>query len=393
MNEMSTEQTAVIAAESGALSDRLTILHVGDVFLDGPVRRLRRDTKERRREELRAAFERFMQRVDEERAHLVVFSGNLIDGKYAGEDTLSFLLNAFANRPQCHFVIAPGAHDPYTDESIYRSKRLPRNVHIFGEEVLGGYSFPELPLKLYGWGWRAEATSCAPLSGAHQTRGDSFVVLCGHAREDNGALAPNADAIAAFGAHYTALSGAPHDGFHRAGDGIYSYSGGFEGRETGELGEMTGGYIRISAEREDGGWSMKVARVPLDTYSYVTARLDVSHLSSADGARPRLEALVSEGGYGEKTILHVILCGSVPISADFSGLEGETYGVYSLWVDDRTVPTDTDGRLLQEMNARGELYRHFYPKMMEGSEEECARAARAFRIGYAALRGEDFAKF
>ncbi len=393
MEETSTEQASLTSAASESPSDRLTILHLGDVFLDGPVRRLRRDTKERRREELRDAFAHFMQRVDEEKAHAVIFSGNLIDGRYAGEDTLSFLLNAFSARPWCHFVIAPGPYDPYTDESIYRSRRLPRNVHVFGEEVLGGYNFPELPLMVYGWGRRAETGAVAPLTGAHQARGERFVVLCGHTLQDGEAQTPNEDAIAAFGAHYTALSGAPHDGFHRAGDGIYAYSGGFEGRETEEVGEMTGGYIRISAERQAGGWSMKVARIPLDTYSYATVRLDVSHLCTADEARPRLMSLVREGGYGEKTVLHVILCGSVPINADFSGLEGEECCVYSLWIEDRTVPTDTDGSLLQEMNARGELYRYFYPKMMEGSEEECARFARAFRIGYAALRGEDFAKY
>lgn len=391
MDEIKAEGSAP-SSRDGAFVERLAILHAGDVFLDGPVRRLRRDTKEHRREELREAFETFMHRVDEENADMVVFSGNLLDGRYVGEDTLAFLLKVFEARPRCHFVIAPGPLDPYTDDCIYRSRRLPRNVHVFIEEVLGGYNFPELPLKVYGWGHRAEKMSCAPLVGAHQTRGDQFVVLCGHAVLGKEGAPLDVGAVAAFGAHYTALSGAPHDGFHRAGDGIYAYSGAFEGREMEEIGAVTGGYIRVLAEKREGGWTVDATRVPLDTYSYVTARLDVSHLSSADEARRRLEALIEEGGYDAKTVLRIILSGSVPIHASFAGLENGSYGVYSLWITDHTVPTDTDGRLLQEMNARGELYRYFYPKMMEGTEEECARAARAFRIGYAALLGEDFAK-
>ena len=117
--------------------ERLTILHVGDVFLDGPVGRLRRDTKEQRRKELRAAFESFLNVVDEEAVDVVVFSGNLIDGRYAGDGTLTFLLRAFEQRPRCHFVIAPGPNDPYDETSIYRSKRFPRNVHVFFDETLG----------------------------------------------------------------------------------------------------------------------------------------------------------------------------------------------------------------------------------------------------------------
>ena len=73
----------------------LTVLHVGDVFLDGPVGRLRRDTKERRREELRGSFELFMQRVASEGADAVVFSGNLLDGRYAENGTLTSIKNFF----------------------------------------------------------------------------------------------------------------------------------------------------------------------------------------------------------------------------------------------------------------------------------------------------------
>lgn len=370
----------------------LTVLHSGDVFLDGPVRRLRRDKREHRRAELREAFCAFMRRVDEEKADLVVFSGNLLDGKYVGDDTLTFLLDAFCARPHCHFAIAPGPSDPYNEESIYRSKRLPRNVHIFLEEVLGCYNFPELPLSVYGWGYRSESCTHAPLSNVYRNRNDRFTVLCGYTELSSGKAPLDEAAIAAFGAHYTALSGAQHDGFRKAGDAIYSYSGSFEGRESKEVGAVTGGYTRVRATKHEDGWTVDVARIPLDTYSYVTVRLDVTGLSSVTEARTRLVPMIAEAGYDLKTVLRVILCGEVPLCADFAELENGDYGVYSLWVDDRTVPTDTEGTLVREMNARGELYRYFYPQMHEGGEEDRARAARAFRIAYAALRGEDFAK-
>lgn len=375
--------------KEGQEKDVLTILHLGDVFLDSPVRRLRRDTREHRRAELREAFSAFMTRVVEERADLVVFSGNLLDGRYVSDGTLKFLLDSFSACPQCHFVIAPGPWDPYDEKSIYRSKRLPSNVHVFLEEIVGCYNILGAPLSVYGWGFREESCKNAPLVGVHRTRNDRFTVLCGYTEMTEGKAPVDEESLAAFGAHYVALSGRAHDGFHRAGDGIYAYSGAFEGRPTTEIGVNTGGYIRVSAKRRSDGWEVEATHVPLGTYSYVTARLDVSHLSSADEVRPRLERLIREGGYGPKTVLRIILSGSVPLGASFEGLDGGDYGVYSLWISDFTVPTDTDGVLLKEMTVRGELYRHFYPAMTEGSEEERASAARAFRLGYAALLGEE----
>lgn len=378
-----------------ASEQTLTVLHVGDVFLDGPVGRLRRDTKEHRREELREAFEGFMQRVVEEKADAVVFSGNLLDGKYAENGTLTFLLGIFEDHPECHFVIAPGPCDPYDAKGIYASKRWPRNVHIFAEEVLGTYNFPDLPLTVYGWGYRSSECTHAPLSGAHKPASDRFSLLCGYTRLDASAQhAPvSRELLAAFGAHYAALSGGIHDGFHRAGEGVYAYSGTFEGRDGSDAEEQCGGYIRIRATKGEGGWAVDLKRVPLNTYSYVTERIDVSHLSDARAAQRLLDARIREKGYGEKTVLRVILCGTVPLRASFEGLDDGGAGLYSLWVEDRTLPTDGCDHLFREMNARGELYRHFYPKMTSGSEKECARAARAFRVAYAALLGEDFAKY
>ena len=395
MENVQADAVAPVATDADRVPERLTILHLGDVLLDGPVQRLRRDTKEHRREELRESFEDFMRCVETEKANAVIFSGNLLDGRYAEDDTLTFLIKAFAAHPSCHFVIAPGPRDPYVKESIYRSKRLPRNVHVFVEEIVGLFSFTDIPLTVYGWGYQGETSPHAPLSSVHRTPNDRFTVLCGYTQMDADAtLSPiDTTALADFAAHYAAFTGKAHDGFHRVGDGVYAYSGSFEGHDVREGEAETGGYVRLCAKRREGGWSVEATRVPIGTYAYVTERLDVSHLSTAEEAKTRLRARIAARGHGERTVLRVILCGSVSLDASFAGVESEDYGVYSLWVEDRTVPTDNGDLLLQEMNARGELYRYFYPKMTDGPEEDRARAARAFRIGYAALLGEDFAKF
>lgn len=378
------------ASQNGG-ARKLTILHAGDVFLDGPIGRLRRDTKERRREELRESFLAFLSRAREEEADAVLFSGNLLDGAFAGDSTLRFLASAFEGYPEILFFIAPGPADAVTADSVYRSYRLPANVHVFGEEVLGSFEAPSLPLTVYGWGYASRSCRHAPISGEQAHGGDRLHVLCGYTLlSEDGERAPlTADALAAFGAHYAALSGGAHDGFHRVGDTVYAYSGVFEGHD--DFGAGLGGYVRIRAEECAGGWRLTPERVALDTYSYVEDSLDVSHLSDAEALVPRIAQHILRRGYGERTVLKLVLRGSVPIKTDFRlGEITDSFGLYAIKLEDRTVPTDVGENLLRQMNAAGELYRHFYPLMTEGEEEERVRAARAFRMAYAALLGEDF---
>ena len=372
----------------------LRILQCTDVLLDGPRARVRRDGVEQRRMALRDAFTAFMTRVREEEADAVLFCGNLLDGAYATDDTLTYLIRAFSENSNCHFIIAPGPRDPYDEQSIYRSRRFPHNVHVFSEEVASSFSFPDLPLTVYGWGYRTSRFSHAPLVGVSRVPTERFTVLCGHAllQNEEGVCPLSHEDVASFGAHYTALGGGPHEGFLRVGSGICSTAGAFDISDfNGEEESTFGSYLRIDAAKKEGGWAIEAQRVPLESERYEQIFLDVSHMTDLSDVKERLLEALKKRSCSANTVLRVTLYGTVSPDADFSGLEsGADYGVYAVTVRDKTLPTDGAEHLLREMNARGELYRHFYGRMTEGSEEERERAARQFRIGYAALLGRDF---
>ena len=74
----------------------------------------------------------------------------------------------------------------------------------------------------------------------------------------------------------------------------------------------------------------------------------------------------------------------MPAAADGSAL-----GLYELELLDRTTPTFDAAYLEKDMTVRGELYRSLLPRLTEGSPEERATAARALRMGLAALSGDD----
>ncbi len=373
--------------------DDLRILHVGNVFLDRPIARLRDGVAEHRREDLRDAFSRVLKTAEEAEASLVLFTGNLLDSAYLTNDTVEFLTRELALFGDMQFIIAPGPADAFTDTSIYRSGRFPPNVHIISEEVLSEIDLPSLGVTVYGWAFLSDTHRFSPMKHKHVRRDDRLNILMGFCEcdKEDSALCPVAtEDIAAFGAHYAALSDhGDFEGFFRAGSCVTATSGRMECTSFAD--RRAGGVNLISAKpHEDGAWQIFAKRLPAGEYLYAETVLDVSHLVSEEEAAEWLLSLIREEGYHEKTALRVHLRGSVTPEASFGTLSARAdYGVYSLEIADETVPTDGTEYLLREMSARGELYRHLFPAMTEGTPESRARAARAFRIGYAALMGKD----
>ncbi len=371
----------------------LRILQVGNVFLDRPIARLREGVPEHRREDLRDAFSRVLTAADEAEVSLVLFTGELFDDAYLTNDTVEFLTREFALRKHMQFVIAPGPADAFTDASIYRSGRFPQNVHIISEEVLSEIDFPALGVTVYGWAFISDTHRFSPVRHRHVRRDDRLNILMGFCecdKEDSALCPVSSEDIAAFGAHYAALSDhGDFEGFLRVGNCVTASSGRLECTSFAD--KQAGGVNLISAKpHEDGAWQIFAKRLGAGEYRYAEEIVDVSHLVREEEAAQRLLSLIRAEGYHEKTALRVFLRGSVTPDTSFHTVAAlADYGVYSLEVIDETVPTDGTEYLLREMSARGELYRHLFPAMTEGTPESRARAARAFRIGYAALAGKD----
>lgn len=371
----------------------LRILQVGNVFLDRPIERLREGVPERRREELRDVFSRVLQTADESEVDLVLFTGNLFDRAYLTNETVEFLVRELSLRPHMQFVIAPGPFDYYDDASIYRSGRFPRNVHVISEEVLSELDLPTLGVTVYGWAFNSTRHRFSPIKNKRVRDPERLNILAGFCecdREDSELCPISSDEIAAFGAHYAALSdGGAFEGFMRVGNCVMASSGKMECTSFAD--KQMGGVNLVSAKpHEEGAWQIFTKRLPVGVYRYAEVVLDVSHVSSEMVAAERLLSLVRKEGYDDKTALRVYLRGAVtPDTSFFTLASREDFGVYVLEVVDETVPTDGAEYLAREMSARGELYRRLLPAMSEGTPESRAGAAKLFRIAYAALAGKD----
>ena len=380
--------------ETCEVREKIKILCLGDLHIGRPMPALRRGTAGGGREETEKAFCALMDRVDEIGACVVIFGGNLVDKAYFTNGIMNLLVDAFAKREGCHFIITPGPKDYFEKQGLWRSKRWPKNVHVFSDEVLGSIHLYDLRVTVYGWGYRGTTSTVSPFVGTHSTPKGHLAILCG--RSDlGGAGSENCpiseEDLAAFGADYVALSGKPHDGFRTVGNSVCAYSGAFQSDDFGD--DEGGAYVELTAEAKESGWSLSYERRKADTYRHAECTLDVSHVSDSSAVLERIATLFRKKEYDEKTVVLLHLTGSIAPDVSVSGWETTDFGVYSLQVSDETMPVDGAEHLLHEMTAAGELYRHYYGAMTQGDVDEKKKAARAFRIGYAALLGKDFTRF
>ncbi len=370
------------------------ILHTGDWHLDSPFARLTPTKSEERRRELRDTVSRMLQLVRERDIDIVLIAGDLFDSLDVTSRTLGWLIDEMAACPRVRFVIAPGNHDPYTPKSPYASGRFPSNVSIFSTERLSSFVFPELNTAVYGWAFLSDRLESSPLAGERVAERDRLNLICGHC--DFGVplskYGPVTSAdVASFGADYAAfahrhLPSQPT----RAGETPWAYCGCPEGRSFDETGK--GGVFLIEATREGEGWSLSTRRVELARRRYEKATVDLTGVASRAEVAGRIKALVEEKGYGEDTLLRVTFTGATPpdlsVPREAEGA-AQVLGLYHLEIIDETTPT-YDARLLEtDMSVRGELYRSLLPRLTGGSEADRALAARALRLGLAAIDGND----
>lgn len=375
---------------------QIRILHTGDIHLDSPFSRLSLEQSEERRRELRETFSRLMALVREKQIDIALIAGDLIDRAYVTAATAALIIEEFAACPQCRFFISPGNHDPYTSDSLYASGRLGENVHIFSEETLSCVPLPELGATVWGWAFTGERHEGSPLSGKQVTDPSCLNLICGHC-DYAVPLSRYADVSAAdltaFGAHYAAFAhrhipSAPA----QAGSCLWAYCGCLEGRSFDEPGKG-GVYLLTATQEANGSFRIAHERITLSERQYAIATVDLTGVSTKNEVAQRIKTVIREEGYDENTALRVIFTGATP--PDFAvpqEADEKMWSLYHIELIDHTTPTYDTATLDKDPTVRGEFYRYLLPRLTEGTPEERATAARALRMGLAALSGNDITK-
>ena len=376
----------------------LKVLHVADLHLDTVFSLEDLQTAELRRNELRAAFVNLMMFVRSKKVDVMLISGDLFDRIRPTRETEEVVLREFAACPDTQIFLSPGNHDPYTAESPYARLQFSQNVHIFTEEKLTCFDLPEINLTVWGYAFTGTRLPYNPFATAPKLNDSRINLLVGHA--DVGKSASDdcpvpLSEIARSGFDYLAL-GHIHiaSGLQREGYSYYAYPGCLEGRDFGECGPGKGALVAIMQKSRPGEFEIEARQVRFARRRYEILKLTFEGTETAEDVITACEKAVKEKGYGEDTLLRLVLEGQLPegVSVSKTLLQSVSRRVFYLEVKNHTETAIDMEALKNDPTLRGAFYQSLLP-LLEGTPEEKALAQKALRYGLAALSGSDIIDF
>ena len=373
------------------------ILHCADIHLDCPFTTLDLKSAEVMRAQLRGAFTSMMLRARTNNVDIILMAGDIFDCDYVTKETVELLKREFSQAENIKIVITPGNHDPFTEESVWNKVIFPENVYIFKSESVERISFESLGVDVYGYAFTNRSMEANPLSYVEIADKTKINVLCAHADMASpiSSYCPiTVSEIEESEFDYVALGHIHNsDGVHKVRNTYYAYSGCLCGRDFGETGVK--GALMLGIEKEEGNLSVVSKQTVYATRRYEICKIDVTGAQSIDEICDYIRRAVSENGYGDDTVLRVILTGEVTPGLDVSAnfIRENITSVFSLDIVDSTLPTYDSETLKNDPTIKGAFYNRLLPMLTSGSAQDRKIAAIALRYGLRALDGEDFIDF
>lgn len=366
------------------------ILHLADLHLDSPFRDDPITEAEKRRADLRNVFLSALKYASENGVDIVLLSGDLFDSEFYSKATLDFLSESFAETPSCHFVIAPGNHDPYKYASPYKKCNFPANVTVFTTEEMQAVHLDRLGVTVYGYAFTDSSHAASPLEG-FKAEGEGFHVLCAHADVDNSRsiYAPIKESeLAESGLDYAAL-GHIHTKpeIQRVGNTLYAYSGCIAGRDFSEYGEKGG--ILITLDDASGIKTVNAERISFCPWVYDVLSVDLSGAADQKEMLSRIKAVACDkkSNPEKEYIFKLRLVGNIDRKFDASAAASELKKLGIRKTEDKTTASYSYLGLDTDFTIRGEFYRQLKPMLSSDDPEKRRIAELALTYGLSAMDG------
>lgn len=115
----------------------MKFIHMADMHFDAPftVLNTRSNLGEKRRLEQREIFKKVITYIKENNIEYLFIAGDLYEHEYIRETTIRYINSLFQEIPNTKVYIAPGNHDPYLLNSMYKNFNWNNNVKIFNSNV------------------------------------------------------------------------------------------------------------------------------------------------------------------------------------------------------------------------------------------------------------------
>ena len=365
----------------------MRILHTGDLHLDSAFSSFGKKDAEQYRELGRELFKNIFDCAKHEKCQMILVAGDLFDSKFVSNDTRSLFIS-LVKGIDIPVVIAPGNHDPYSENSFYAliEKEDIDNLYIFSTSELQIFDFDELRVRVFGYAFTSPIMNESPLLTAEMPEDNGYLkIFCAHTDLDSplSRYAPiSLSEISRFGFAYSALGHIHNRDEKEDVEGRIRYCGFAEGRSFDEIGE--GGIFIVDVDER----SCDARKIDISSRAFYIDEFNVS--SDHPYMVEELCTYLSEKNYPNGTYLRLILTGMADRQTvkDIKGSVEEireSAQLEYLEIEDSTLPI-LDGKYLEkDVTVRGEVYRTLLPSLTSANAEERRRAILALKIALAAI--------
>lgn len=362
------------------------ILHFSDLHLDASFagQGFSVEYGRERRLDLRAALTRIFAHARELKVNVVTISGDLFTQEYLLPETADFIQQQLSMLSPIRVVIAPGVHDPYTNESPYARLNWPENVDIFYQ---GKLTHLELKPDIHLWG------ACNPparghklLEGFQPKKGINILLL--HAIQggnSNEIHSISLEAVQKAGFQCALLGGDHNSNILPSEKPLMIYPGSVEPLTPAE--ENVQHQVVVL---EVDGESINAQSLSLQQWHYAAVKVDLTHCTSiaeaSNQVNAALEVAVSKA---PKSVVTVALTGQPPADLNVAGLQGLIQSpVFYRLESQFGLNFDLD-QLAREQTVRGLLVQHFLGRIHKASNEtERSQHLTALNFALQALEGK-----
>lgn len=375
---------------------KIRILHFSDLHLDRSFAGLGMAVSEaaKRRQELRDALRRIVDLALELDVAALTVGGDLYEHERVTRDTGRFIAEQFARLAPRPVLVAPGNHDPYVADGLYRNTAWPANVHIFS-----GPKWEKHPLDtdVVVWGAAHDRPDLREnlLAQLQVSPSDGVSIALIHA-SDMSAVPQGKAAHCPFQAEDVkrsgvafALLGHYHDMRLRPQERpLYGYPGSPEPLDFGEAGD----HFVLLLECGPGSVAVQPQPRKFNQVLYETAEIDVTGMEHSDKVRQAICALAGNPG-PSPAIMRVTLVGQADphLDLDIESLLASCaqHFRYLDPIIDRTEPPFDLDQIRQERTTRGAFVRMMEQRIMGAQGREREILERALQYGLQAFAGQE----